>query len=200
MSDLKNPLRTASDLISGLVATAALGGTVFALHLPLLAGAAVAAAVYGGTKLLLWRDPVAGADTTADTSKFVARGRARTSQLRTIAGAIENQSVRAKIAHIAASAEQIFTILETDPQKTALARGFVEYTLDRTTAMLVSYRDLARQNMPSVRDTLLKVESLLDTIEKSFAAQIEKLVLDDVASLDSEIDVLKTRLEFEGEE
>jgi 5-bromo-4-chloroindolyl phosphate hydrolysis protein len=198
---LKNPFRAGNDLISGVVATAALGGTVFALHLPMLVAAGVAVAVYGGTKLLLGRDG-SGSDEADDglTQQFVTRGRSQVAQLQTIAGTIRTENVRNKVASICISAEQIFRILEADSRKTPLARGFVDYTLDKSRTILSSYRDLSLRPVPAAQQTLQSVESLLDTIDKSFRTQIERLVADDVASLDSEVDVLKTRLEFEGED
>lgn len=181
-----------------MVATAALGGTVLVLHLPILAGAGVALAVYAGTRLL-FSAAVPKDDAEGYTSRAVARGREQVAQLRALSGQIEKPEVRASVAHICVLAEQIFGILLADPSKTPRARGFVEYTLTKTLTIFTRYCDLSSRALSSARETLTRAESLLATIDASFGEQIEKLLSEDVADLDSQIEVLQARLEVEGD-
>ena len=199
MSDPKRLPPGTSDLVAGVAATAALGGTFFVLHIPVLMAAGVAVAVYGGARLLMTQAGERRDDDTELAHYSVLRGRAQVKDIQEVVASVSKQSVREKVSSICSSAEQIFTIFESDPKKTRLARGFVEYTLERSKTILIRNRDLSSRPITSAKETLGKVEALLGTIDQSFQTQIERLLQEDVASLDSEIDVLKTRLDFEGE-
>jgi 5-bromo-4-chloroindolyl phosphate hydrolysis protein len=133
------------------------------------------------------------------TNEFLARGRAQVARLRALSNSIGKPSVRASTVHICLLADQIFAILVADPAKTPLARGFVDYTLTKTLTIITRYCDLSSRGMPSAQPTLEKAESLLAMIDTSFGEQIEKLLREDVADLDSEIEVLQARLELEGD-
>lgn len=198
MPDDSKPRDAATDLVPGVLATAALGGTFFALHLPIAIAAGAAVAVYAGARLLMSSVPKNTSD-DAVTRDAIARGRMQVTKLMLAKDTITKPSVGASIGRICDSANQIFGIFETDPAKAPLARGFVQYTLDRTAAIVERYRDLSSRRLASAQETLAKTESLLSTIDDSFKQQINRLLAEDVADLDSEIEVLKTRLEIEGE-
>jgi|GEM_PF-6903993 len=189
-----------SELVSGVLATAALGGAYAVLHLPVMIAAGVALAVYGGTWLLFGSMLPPPEGTDAYTSQRVARGQAQVAQLRALCASIAKPSVRASIAHICHLADQIFAIFVADPAKAPLARGFVDFTLTQTLTIVTRYNDLSSRSLPSAQTTLERTESLLSTIDASFSEQIEKLLREDVADLDSEIEVLQTRLDLEGDE
>ena len=189
-----------TDLVPGVLATAALGGAFLALHLPVLAAAGVAVAVYGGTRLLMSAVRPPGSSGEPSTDEVVARGREKVAKLREIANSTEKPSVRANIAHICVLAEQIFGIFIDDPTKTPLARGFVEFTLDQTLTIVKRYRDLSARPLPNAKETLDKAESLLATIDASLSEQIGKLMREDLADLDSQIEVLQTRLDLEEDD
>lgn len=186
-----------TDLLSGITATAALGALTAGLHFPIVVAAGVAVAVYGGMRLLLTPRRAAGDDDL--TASSIARGRKQVARLREISGTIAKPAVRASVNHICAMAEQIFAMFAADPSKALLARGFVDYTLSRTLTVVSRYCDLSSRSMSSAAPTLARAESLLTTIEASFGEQIEKLLKEDVADLDSEIEVLQTRLDLEGD-
>jgi 5-bromo-4-chloroindolyl phosphate hydrolysis protein len=186
------------DLVPGLLATAALGGGFFAMHLPVMIAAGVAVAVYGGTRLLLSVAPRAAAAAGDDTAEVVARGRRQVTQLRQLGGRLEPE-VRGKIGGICNSAEQIFAIFEADPAKTPLARGLVDFTLGKTLKIVSAYCDLWARDVGAARPMLDRVQTLLGEIETSFRGQIDRLLREDVAGLESEIEVLQTRLEVEGD-
>jgi 5-bromo-4-chloroindolyl phosphate hydrolysis protein len=101
------------------------------------------------------------------------------------------------VQHICATATEIFAIFESQPHKALMARGFVDYTLTRTVNILQRYQELSGRDVGQA--TLKKTETLLSMIDQSFREQLAKLLSDDVADLDSEIEILKTRLEVEGE-
>lgn len=196
-TEIKRP--PGSDLLSGVVATAALGGAYLGLHLPVLVAAGVAVAVYGGLRLLLSVPAVSAHGSDSFAVEVVENGRRQVVQLRELSGRIAKPSVRASVAHICILAEQIFAIFLADPGKTPLARGFVEYTLGKTSTIVTRYCELSSRALPSAKATLDKAESLLATIDASFGEQIEKLLREDVADLDSQIEVLQTRLEIEAD-
>ena len=171
-----------NELLAGVMATAALGLGVV-LHLPLIAAIAVGGAVYGGMRLALsgTRDPLA--------------------PLHKLGAATKNESMRASVQNICASATEIFAIFDSAPHKAIYARGFVDYTLTRTVNILQRYHDVGQALSLSGQAESLsyKTETLLSMIDRSFREQVAKLLSDDVADLDSEIEILKTRLEVEGE-
>lgn len=191
-----------SDILAGVIASAALGTTVI-LHVPILIGAGVALAVYGGTKLLLsdgLQRMVRGAAEPTDAQQVIDRGRKQIGQLRAAGGAIEKESVRASIYGICHSADEVVSLFERDPDKVPLARGFVEFTLGRSLNIVQKYRELsALGRSAAIQQSLARVESLLTTIDTSIRQQIERLLLNDAADLDSEVEILKTRLDIESE-
>ena len=191
-----------SDVLAGVVATAALGTTVI-LHIPILIGAGVAIAVYGGAKLLLSdgvQRIVRGVPEPTDAQQVIERGRKQIGQLRAAGGAIEKETVRASIYGICHSAEEVVSLFERDPDKVPLARGFVEFTLGRSLNIVQKYRELsALGRSAAIQQSLARVESLLTTIDTSIRQQIERLLLNDAADLDAEVEILKTRLDIESE-
>ena len=134
-----------------------------------------------------------------ETRVAIVRGRAQVTQLRGYSSVFNADNVRNSVAGICHSAELIFSLFESDPRKAAMARGFVDYTLTRTLAIVARYRDLSSHRTAAAQTTLSNVETLLETIDRSFRDQIDRLVAEDAADLDSEVEVLKTRLEIEGE-
>jgi 5-bromo-4-chloroindolyl phosphate hydrolysis protein len=201
MADDPKRRAIATDLVPGVLATVALGGTFFALHLPLAIAAGSAVAIYAGARLLMSTTGARafrGADDDV-TRDAIESGRAQVRELQAMAPSITKETVRSSIDSICSSADQIFGIFEADPRKAPMARGFVQYTLARTGTIVTRYRDLSSRRVAAAQQTLEKTEHLLTTIDSSFKEQIERLLLEDVADLDSEIEVLKTRLEIEGE-
>jgi len=91
-------------------------------------------------------------------------------------------------------------MFERDPDKVPLARGFVEFTLGRSLNIVHKYRELsALGRSATIQQSLSRVESLLVTIDTSIRQQIERLLLNDAADLDAEVEILKTRLDIESE-
>lgn len=197
IDDEKKKVVLANDLIAGVLATTALGVGVV-LHLPVIAAVGAAAAVYGGMRLVLpnVRQRTGLDDVTRD---MIVRGRAQIAAMQQLAIATKKESVRESVKSICASTEEIFSMFEAAPHKAALARGFVDYTLTRTVNILQSYQALSNRRLGSAQETLEKTESLLAMIEQSFRDQVARLLSEDVADLDSEIEILKTRLEVEGD-
>jgi hypothetical protein len=197
MGEGRVPRVVLNDLLSGAAATATLGATFFGLGLPVLAAAGVAVAVYAGTRLLLPSDtaPSTGGGPGSDA---VSLGRHQLHQLQSAAKAVDKPSVRASIDRILSSGDRIYTLFEGDADKLRAGRGLAEFTLGRTLAIVRRYVELSRSGATLARPTLDRAEQLLETIDASLRAQIEQLMRDDVSDLDSEIDVLNTRLELEG--
>ena len=196
--DEKKKVVLANELVAGVVATTALVGGVV-LHLPVIAAVTVGAAVYGGMRLIM---PNVRKGTALDsvTRDMIVRGRAQIATLQQLAAATRKESVRNSVKNICASATEIFSMFEAAPHKAPLARGFVDYTLTRTVGVLQRYQELSGRALgPAQTETLAKTESLLAMIEQSFREQVNRLLSEDVADLDSEIEILKTRLEVEGE-
>ncbi len=197
IEDEKKKVVLANELVAGVVATAALGAGVV-LHLPIIAAGVAAAAVYGGMRLLLPSPVKQGEDLDAMTRETIARGRQQIGVLEKLA-ANSKPSVRASVTSICRSAREIFTMFEASPRKAAMARGFVDYTLTRTVTVLQRYQELSSRSTATAKETLEKTETLLSMIEASFREQLDKLVREDAADLDSEVELLKTRLEVEGD-
>jgi 5-bromo-4-chloroindolyl phosphate hydrolysis protein len=199
IDDEKKKVVLANDLVAGVLATTVLGVGVV-LHLPVIAAVGAAAAVYGGMRLLLPSALRNREEMDSITRDSIARGRQQIGVMQQLAAATKKESVRQSVNNICASATEIFSMFESAPHKAPLARGFVDYTITRTVNILQRYQELSRRaGNVSAQETLAKTETLLSMIEQSFHEQVARLLSEDVADLDSEIEILKTRLEVEGE-
>jgi 5-bromo-4-chloroindolyl phosphate hydrolysis protein len=101
-----------------------------------------------------------------------------------------------RLKRIIGIGKQILTEIERDPRDAARARRFLHLYLDSAEKVTVEYARTHRQmrNRPLENN----FRQLLIDMEKTFEAQHQKLLENDVLTLDVEIEVLNARLKREG--
>jgi 5-bromo-4-chloroindolyl phosphate hydrolysis protein len=115
---------------------------------------------------------------------------------------VNNAEVKEKIRQIGDVVEKIFDDLKKDPKDVKAAREFLNYYLDTTINIINRYIDISNRNIQTakIKETLTRVEGLLDTIKQAFEKQLAKLLNDDLLDLDTEIKVLEQTMKVEGME
>lgn len=101
-----------------------------------------------------------------------------------------------RVERFSDTARAMFRAVEEDPRDLTRARRFLGVYLLGARDATVQFADLySRTGNAEAR---ADYEALLDDLEGSFAARTEKMLLDDKAGLDVEIEVLRERLAREG--
>ncbi len=113
---------------------------------------------------------------------------------------IRNNEVAEKVKHICAKGLEIFDYLEKNPGDLNKARQFINYYLDTTEKIVSQYVELSRRQGTNeeLRETLEKVESVLDSIGETYEKQLQNLLEDDLLDLNTEIEVLEKTIKLEG--
>lgn len=119
--------------------------------------------------------------------------------LKAMSEAIARTNDRRLVARVEAfqrTARAMFRTVEEDPRDLTGARKYLGVYLLGARDATIKFADLYSRT----RDDKARAdyESLLDDLEKTFAARTEKMLLDDRSDLDVEIEVLRERLEREG--
>jgi 5-bromo-4-chloroindolyl phosphate hydrolysis protein len=194
------PLKTVSAILTALGAglAAAAGG-----HGPAGVGAfAVLAAV--GYFCFYGRDPkrkridvpeVAGVDRDAVIVQL-KQAYGRLQGIEAAARSIAVPEFGERLKRIIGIGKQILAEIERDPRDAARARRFLHLYLDSAEKVTVEYARTHRQ----VRNRPLEgnFRQLLIDMEQTFVAQHQKLLENDMLTLDVEIEVLNARLKREG--
>jgi 5-bromo-4-chloroindolyl phosphate hydrolysis protein len=133
-------------------------------------------------------------------NEIIQSGADKLKTLKTYIEKIKTKEVKDKVNAINTVVEKIIDDIKKDPKDVKLAKQFLNYYLDTTILILNKYIDISSQDMKSkkIKDTLVKVENLLDTIKAAFEKQLEKLYSDDLLNLDTEIQVLEQTFKVEG--
>jgi hypothetical protein len=121
---------------------------------------------------------------------------AKLADITTSAGALKNRELRAHLDRIVAQARAALDEIARDPGDLDRARRFLNTYLDGTRDVV---RDYARREA-DFADTPLATnfKTVLATIERVFAAQVDHLRRDEALDLDVAIEVLNTQLTKEG--
>jgi 5-bromo-4-chloroindolyl phosphate hydrolysis protein len=139
-------------------------------------------------------DPIYLKDVTKEANEKIA-------EIASIAKSIkETKQFYSKIKKVLTNAEAIVADFKQDPRDIKLARNFFNYYLDATIRILKSYRDIVKYDHldQKSKETLLKVEKMIEQIGIAFEKQLNKLLENDVMDLDVEITLLENMLKMEG--
>jgi len=110
---------------------------------------------------------------------------------------INNLELDQHLRNIVKKARKILKVIEENPNDLDRARKFLKVYLDGTQRVTESYAKTHSQE--AVTDTLnANFKRVLDSIEKTFDEQQEKLKENDRFDLDVKIEVLETQLKQEG--
>lgn len=131
----------------------------------------------------------------------IGKANKKISEIKSVSKTITGtEQLNHKIKKVITTAEAIVADFEQDPGDVKRARNFLNYYLDATIKILKSYHDIGKyvQLDQKSRETLLKVEKLLDQIGDAFEKQLNRLLENDVMNLDAEITLLEKTLKMEG--
>jgi len=134
-----------------------------------------------------------------DITKVVEEGVAKLKNIRNNTRKIGNNIVAEKIIEICRVGLDIFENIKTHPEDLQRAKPFINYYLDATDKIVSRYVELSRNsNSPEIRESLDRVEAMLDQIQETYKKQLRYLLEDDVLDLNTEITVLERTMKLEG--
>lgn len=118
------------------------------------------------------------------------------SEMRHAVGQLGDRPLETRVEQFERTAQQLFRTVEQDPRDLTSARRFLSVYLMGARDATAKYADIAERgrNDAARRDYL----ALLDDLEENFAARTRKLLQNDRADLNVEIEVLRDRLRREG--
>jgi 5-bromo-4-chloroindolyl phosphate hydrolysis protein len=105
-------------------------------------------------------------------------------------------NIKKKSEAVLNSVYKIILELKKDPDDVRRARDFLTYYLDTTIKIMHKYLDIGHHK--NVEDMLIRVESIMDSLEAAFEKQLSKLIENDLLDLDTELDLLKSTLKSQG--
>lgn len=171
---------------SGLVAAILYGGATAALHL----------AAFGIDPLS--HKGMEGIDTHQQdrVARVVDRADAHLAAITDALKRVGDRRVLDRMERFQTTARRLIRTVENDPRDLTAARKYLGVYLMGARDASSKFADVYKQNpSAAVREDYL---TLLDDLERNFAARTEKLLLDDHSDLTVEIEVLRDRLDREG--
>jgi hypothetical protein len=129
-------------------------------------------------------------------AKVVDEAETYLTEMRESIAPLGDRTLTARVDSFLATARKLCRSVENDPRALTGARRYLGVYLLGARDATRKFVDLTRSRKdPEAR---ADYETLLDDLEKTFAARTEQMLLDDRSDLDIEIDVLRERLEREG--
>lgn len=198
------PYRLAGAIALGLgFATIGAFATAYGLVMGLVFGAVggfCCSLVYGiDPKLSKGLDADVVAKTGVKTQQVinaVVEAEAKIHEIEDNAGRLKNRELKGRIGRIVDHAHAVLDEIERDPKDLARARRFLVTYLDGTRNVIRDFT--ARQEDFADSNLANNFQSVLGTIEKVFAEQVEHLKRDENLDLEVAIEVLNTQLTREG--
>lgn len=113
---------------------------------------------------------------------------------------IQDADLEQQLAKMQAIAYRLLKYLEEHPVKVTAANRFVDYYQDRAVQLARQYRDLEQTGLDTqqVKDTKRKVKETLDSFDKAYAAEFEKVLSQQLMDMDAELKVLHQSIEEDG--
>lgn len=129
-------------------------------------------------------------------ARVVAEGEKHLTAMKDAILRAKDRRLEARVDLFAAHAKELFRVVEEDPADLAAARRYMGIYLEGARDATIKFADL----WPQTRDESARTayESLLDDLEKNFAAHTRSLIANGREGLDVEIEVLRDRLAREG--
>jgi len=130
----------------------------------------------------------------------IDEGNKKLTAIRSYIPEIKNSTVKIKVQNISEITEKILNQIKKKPKCLRAAKRFLSYYLEAVDKILYKYTEIAAQDVKTeeVKESLKKVESLLDTIILTFEKQMGKLLENDIMDLDAEISLLENTIKMEG--
>jgi len=125
---------------------------------------------------------------------------ARTEEIRSLTSQITEYSVKQKANAIVSSLDKLLENFRKDPRDLPPSRHFMTYTLETLVRILRKYTSMQEEILrnPSVKQTLEKVEPILDTIQTALEKHHAKMLENDLLDLDVDLKVMEKTIEMGG--
>jgi hypothetical protein len=107
-----------------------------------------------------------------------------------------DRTLMSRLEQFQSAARTLIRTVEDDPRDLTAARKYLGVYLQGARDATIKFADIYARNRDV--DARLSYVTLLDDLERNFAARTEKLLLDDNSDLTIEIEVLQDRLKREG--
>jgi hypothetical protein len=131
-----------------------------------------------------------------DARRQLSEARAQIAELAQTGHRLPSAPLRERLLRIAAQAGTILDLLAEDPREISTARRFLGVYLDGALSVSQQYERTALQHGVTTLEP--RFIDVLDTIERVFDQQHQRLLANDILDLDIQIEVLKSRLDNEG--
>lgn len=128
--------------------------------------------------------------------RMIEEGEAHLAQIRAAIGATGDRWLAARVDRFAATVEDLFDRVRSNPGDLSAARRYMTVYLSGARDATAKFADLYdRTGDPATRQSF---EAFLDDLERDFSAKSRRLLEGDKADLEIEIGVLRDRLAREG--
>jgi len=113
---------------------------------------------------------------------------------------ILDNAVSAKIDRISQLTDNIYEVVEQNPDRANEVRKFMNYYLPTTIKLLGSYAMLERQSYQgeNILASRRNIEDILDTLVAAFEKQLDRLFAAEAVDISSDIKVLETMIAKDG--
>lgn len=119
-------------------------------------------------------------------------------QLEDLAYSFRGTKIYNQVLQISETTNKIEEFVRKYPHKLRNLNKFSDYYLPTTIKLLENYKQLSGKRGENIDEATRKIETLLLTLEKAYAAQLDSLFEDKAMDIDAEIKVLTGIMEKEG--
>lgn len=113
---------------------------------------------------------------------------------------IKNRSFLEKVIEIKKTIENIVNIIKRYPEKAYALNKFMDYYLPTTVKLIDAYTEyeIMESNDPKIKNSLLEIESSIETINEAFGKIQLELMEDKTMDIKTDIETMKILLNQEG--
>lgn len=129
-------------------------------------------------------------------ARVVDEAEAHLTRMAAAIASLNDRRLIARVAGFQRVARRMIATVEADPRDLTGARRYLGVYLTGARDATVKFVEITRRGPDA--EARAKYEALLTDLEQNFAARTEKMLVDDHADMDIEINVLRDRLQREG--
>lgn len=194
---------------AAIISAAAAGGVfivlLFLLNWSVLIDIPIAAGTYAGLYLITKpRRRIGGIDIDfiengEELEQKLLEARKDYESIKSSVSKVSDIQVKAEAEKLAETSASIMEYLENDPSKIRQARQFIDYYQETASKLLSKYISLQDANIET--DEIIKLKkdtrSALETLNKAFIAQFERLMRGELTDMQAEIELLEQTAKME---
>lgn len=195
--------------VAAIISAAAAGGVfivlLFLLNWSVLIDIPIAAGTYAGLYLITKpRRRIGGIDIDfiengEELEQKLLEARKDYESIKSSVSKVSDIQVKAEAEKLAETSASIMEYLENDPSKIRQARQFIDYYQETASKLLSKYISLQDANIET--DEIIKLKkdtrSALETLNKAFIAQFERLMRGELTDMQAEIELLEQTAKME---